>query len=209
MKGLSREIEAFVAGHGVTRVPIGKAGEVRRIKDAPRVVLAAPGEGWRWYVVATEPHREGTAERNLKRAGFETWLPHAVRYERLSRKAFWTHKGPLYPGYVFVRFDVAVCQWGVIDETIGVLQLLCNAERPMPIRAGEVEKLRLRVAADGGALKLKSRWRAGDRARVIEGPLAGQVGQCLACRDGEVTLGLYILGRSVPIPLSEAQVEPA
>src|SRR5690348_7752034 len=110
----------------------------------------------RWYVAATHPTREYVARRALEKQAFEVWLPECV-LRRTLRRTVITHKAPLFPGYLFVHMDLAVCQWRRIEETVCVERVLCNPdssgeENPIAVKDEEVAELMRLAAADGGAI---------------------------------------------------------
>ena len=58
-----------------------------------------------WYLAQVKPQSSQIAERNLHRHGFETFLPrHNVIGKSSGR--FVTQPLPLFPGYIFVAFDI-------------------------------------------------------------------------------------------------------
>jgi transcriptional antiterminator RfaH len=50
----------------------------------------------RWYVVHTQSYQEARAELNLRRQGFEVWLPLSRRRRRHARRID-TVLAPLFP----------------------------------------------------------------------------------------------------------------
>ena len=171
-----------------------------------------------WCVVRAEPSRERVARRWITRAAYEVWLPECVVRRKCRWKGdFAEHaRGPLFPGYLFVRFDPGARQWREIDEMIGVIGVLCNAEAPMAVPEREMTDLQRLAAADGGVFKIDAGRRrplyiTGEPLRVTdeESAWGGHVGLYVAEHKDRITLLLDILGRSMPISFSEAQVEPA
>src|SRR3954466_10002823 len=86
----------------------------------------------RWYAVYCQPHRERSAAQNLLKQGFDTFLPlrrkihrHAGKIEAVS--------APLFPGYLFVRLDIALHRWRCVNGTYGVIRLVMQGERPSPM----------------------------------------------------------------------------
>ena len=57
-----------------------------------------------WFILQFKPNSQHQAVKNLNRQGFETFLPlHNTTSRKLSR--FINASKPLFPGYMFVRFD--------------------------------------------------------------------------------------------------------
>ena len=73
----------------------------------------------KWYVLKYKPKAHLRAMRNLNQQGFETFLPlHDTTSRKLSR--FINTSKPLFPGYMFIRFDKAESEWHKINNTYGV-----------------------------------------------------------------------------------------
>ena len=148
-----------------------------------------------WYVVTTKPNGERTAEANLKRQGFVTYLPqmmvtrrHARRVERVKR--------PLFSCYLFVKLDPATARWRSINGTFGVRHILTNDGRPQAIDPQLVTAL---VAKEeDGVIDATTRFAVGDAVQVCGGPLDMQIGKILTADDaGRVRLLLQIMGGEV------------
>ena len=69
--------------------------------------------GTSWFLAQLKPNCANIADKNLKRQGFQTFLPIEEETRKRNGK-FVTAMRPLFPGYIFVTFDVATvlgCQW--------------------------------------------------------------------------------------------------
>ena len=76
-----------------------------------------------WFVLQFKSNSHRIAEKNLNRQGFETFLPlHETTSRRTSR--FINTSKPLFPGYMFIRFDKAESEWHKINSTYGVSRLI-------------------------------------------------------------------------------------
>jgi transcriptional antiterminator RfaH len=64
----------------------------------------------RWYVVHTQARQEARAQVNLRRQGFEAWLPVIRRARRDARRVDST-LASLFPRYLFVRLDLTSQPW--------------------------------------------------------------------------------------------------
>jgi len=58
-----------------------------------------------WYVVSTKPNCEGAAQANLRRVGVEVFLP-MIHENKVGGGYGSRHAAPLFPGYLFARFDI-------------------------------------------------------------------------------------------------------
>jgi transcriptional antiterminator RfaH len=150
-----------------------------------------------WYVVNTLPHQEARAECNLRRQGFDPWLP-AFRKARRHARKIDSVAVPLFPSYLFVRLDMASARWRSINGTFGVVKLLCNGDAPEPVPGGLVDAILERCDAQGLVQLPVRRYAVGEALRVAAGPFADLVGiyEGMSGRD-RVVLLLDMLGRKV------------
>jgi transcriptional antiterminator RfaH len=58
-----------------------------------------------WYVVSTKPHQEKQAEAHIKQCDIECFLP-LLKESKVIRRTHKTVIEPLFPGYLFARFDL-------------------------------------------------------------------------------------------------------
>jgi transcriptional antiterminator RfaH len=174
-----------------------------------------------WYVIATEPAKEYRVRDRLDREGWSVWLPECVVMRQHKRFAagLSRHKGPLFPGYLFVSLDLSAARWRVLEDEdhreVGIARLLRLDDRPRSLPKPEIDRLRLLVEEDGGALIIKAgRLRRtlvqGEVVRVIDGPFIGfnALYQSDEAKD-RINILLDLFGRSTVIAVSEAWVEPA
>src|SRR5207244_2356920 len=100
-----------------------------------------------WYALHVRPRFEKIVSRNLQAKGYEEFLP---VYRRRSR---WSDRTkeielPLFPGYVFCRFDVH--QRLPILMIPGVNSVVGFGKSPLPIEQHELDDIRsvLKSGAD-------------------------------------------------------------
>jgi transcriptional antiterminator RfaH len=153
--------------------------------------------GGRWYVAHTLPHRELTAAEQLRRQGFETFLPLLWRTVRHARR-FRTVKAAFFPRYLFVRLDLGHQRWRAVNGTLGVDRLVMAAETPQPVPCGVVEEMAM--AADGDGILLantggRPALAPGQPVRLVAGPLSGYLGRLLEDDgEGRVRVLMEIMG---------------
>src|SRR5690242_6449294 len=123
----------------------------------------------RWYLVHTRPNGERKAIFNLDAQGFLTFLPQIEKTIRHARRLK-TVRRPLFPRYLFVKFDIARDRWTSIYGTVGVAGLLSQADRPVPVPVGIVERLLARH--EEGITRLDRGLTPGQRVRILYGPFA-------------------------------------
>ena len=150
----------------------------------------------RRYVVHTQVHQEARAEVNLRRQGFEAWLPLIRRARRHARRVDST-LAPLFPRYLFVRLDLTSQPWRSINGTFGVVRLLCNGDTPLVVPAGLVEEIMQRCDDAGIIIGPPHLLVVGEPVRVaigrfnLEGLFETESGQ------DRVILLIKLLGREV------------
>lgn len=158
-----------------------------------------------WYVVHSQPHQETRAELNLRRQGFEVWLPLFRRARRHARRVDDVLM-PFFPGYLFVRLDLSTRPWRAINGTFGVIRLLCNGDTPIAVPEGLVEEIMQRRDSSGTIVFTPHHLRVGEAVSIALGPFAHLEGlfQTMSGRD-RVVLLMNMLGRTVrtSVPLRE------
>ena len=90
---------------------------------------AERSNGQRWYVVQSKPREEERALHFLKEKGFDTYLPR-MEVVRVRKFKNIKTKNPLFPGYLFCRFDKDE-NLGHVRWTQGVKKLLPESVSPM------------------------------------------------------------------------------
>ncbi|HID55290.1 TPA: hypothetical protein EYP37_02085 [Candidatus Poribacteria bacterium] len=161
----------------------------------------------RWFVVYTKPRKERWAEDNINRIGFETFLP---RYERGGVEK------PLFPRYLFVRFDPdSDPSWPSIRYARGVVRIVSFGENgtPTPVPEAVIEEIKSRQD-DRGLIRLgrlPSDPKEGDRVRIADGPFKGLEGIFAEdLKDGErVIVLLSLMGRQVKVDIEGRFLRPA
>src|SRR5262245_6447634 len=126
-----------------------------------------------WYAIKTKAWQEELAEANLRMIGLDTFNP------RLKQKAclFGSRVAvvrPLFPSYIFAKFDVALSQRHV-RYTIGVQHIIGFGEGPTPVGEDIIALIKQRIGPDG-CVKLEKQLRQGEAIEIVNGPLAGLVG---------------------------------
>lgn len=152
-----------------------------------------------WFLVRTKPLGEEKAQFNLKRQGFEVYLPRYAKTRRHARKTETVFR-PLFPSYLFVRFDTEISAWRSISSTIGVASLVTFGPCLSPVDPSIIEGLRERENEHGLVSLMPTGIKKGDRVRVVDGPFTNFAGLIEEVNDSQrVILLLELMGRSVRI----------
>lgn len=147
-------------------------GEVLATASPPERVPVAVSEKARWYAVAAKPGQELGAARHLERQGFETFTPSIVRTIRHARRRM-ERRVALFPGYLFVCFDIGQCAWRSINGTLGVRSLVMAGDRPLAAPRGLVESF---IELSDKAGLMQAALECGQRVEILSGPFASWVG---------------------------------
>jgi transcriptional antiterminator RfaH len=119
-----------------------------------------------WFILQFKANSHHQAAKNLTRQGFETFLPlHETTSRRLSR--FINTSKPLFPGYMFIRFDKAESEWHKINNTYGVSRLITFNSLLKSIPTSFVDNLMMRYDLSGKLLPIK-KLKKGDQVTVIK-----------------------------------------
>ena len=164
----------------------------------------------RWYVVHTQPHGEDRARLNLERQGFDVYLPKYLKHRRHARRIEHVRR-PLFPRYLFVRFDAERAQWRSINGTFGVAYLVSHGDQPIPVPDRIVDAMQARHNEDDlVVLHSPDSFQAGQKLEIVDGPFAWRTGLFQRLDDNErVVLLLDLLGRPVSVTVSPEVVTAA
>ncbi len=203
--------------HGGARIGAGRK---------PRLVLPPAADIDRWYCVYTRQGGELLADIEIRRAGFTTFAPlvwkAATLPRRNSRGAVRPGKPdrivPLFPRYLFVRFNRGSPDWARIAGLRGVEYIVgATPQTPRPVADETIDLIRgipgMAVngcvypveVADERPLPIK----AGTPVAIASGPFGGRTGICTWSDGRRVRVLLEIMGRTVPVPMPQALVEAA
>ena len=153
-----------------------------------------------WFVVRAKTGAEDRAVWHLKNQGFGAYLPRYRKEIRHARKTS-TVLRPLFPGYVFVRMDIAQQRWRAINGTVGVISLVQFGGAPHPLNDAVIDAIRDRE--DGGLVSLApDGLKKGDRVRVREGAFVEHTALLAEVSDDmRVILLLDLMGREVRVTM--------
>ena len=126
--------------------------------------------GTTWFLAQIKPNSYRIAERNLGRQGFRTFLPLQEETRRV-RGRFTTQMRPLFPGYLFVAFDVERGGWRAVNSSYGVTRLVSLGKEPTPVPPELISTLMLRCDREGKLMPPKL-LAPGDEVIVTKGPFA-------------------------------------
>lgn len=127
-----------------------------------------------WYAAQLRPNGDRLALVNLQRQGFNSFRPQIWESKRTDKGTQRLLK-PMFPGYVFIEFDINEPNWTKIRSTHGISRVVGNIDgRPSRLPTGLVDLLKQRCATNLVDPSSHA-FRAGDEVHVSEGPLSAFV----------------------------------
>ena len=151
-----------------------------------------------WFILQFKSNSHHLAAKNLNRQGFETFLPlHDTTSRRLSR--FLNTSKPLFPGYMFIRFDRVESDWHKINNTYGVSRLITFNSILKSIPTTIVDSLKMRYDLSGKLLPIK-KLKKGDQVTVLKGPFANFIATVEKYEaDQRIWILMDLMGRKTKI----------
>ena len=158
-----------------------------------------------WCALIVKPRFEKIAALNLQSKGYEAYLP-LFRPPSLSFKGTSELNLPLFPGYVFCKFDSSANK--SILSTPGVLSVV-GVGRASPVPEEEI----LAVKSIAESTLIYSPWPyvdAGELMRVEYGPLCGLSGfHIQVAGNHRLIISVNLLRRSVGVAIERASLKAA
>jgi transcription antitermination factor NusG len=148
-----------------------------------------------WFGIEVYSRRESRVVDEFAFRGLDFFLP-TCRIKKRWSDRIKVLDVPLFPGYVFSRFDIAdrlrVLNCPYVSRIVGAGSV------PVPIEDGEIDAIKALVAS-GVVLTPWRYLRTGQRVRIEHGPLAGLEGLVIRAREGSlrVVVSVTLLQRSV------------
>jgi len=157
-----------------------------------------------WYALQVRPRFENTVEAQLCGKGYEVFLPTYVTKRRWSDRVKSIVK-PLFPGYVFCRFNVG--NRLPILITPGVNSMVGIGKTPAPVDPEEI--FAIRSVIESGATSFPCEYiRDGELVQIESGPLEGLVGIVQRTKNSDrLIVSLTLLMRSVAVEIDRSWVK--
>jgi transcription antitermination factor NusG len=166
----------------------------------------ANGAGQCWYALQVRTRHEKAVAAALRSKGFAEFLPVYKARRQWSQRVAEVEL-PLFPGYVFCRFDPGEKRV-LISSTPGVIGLVGFGGKAAPVDVEEIEAIH-RVLRMGIAAEPWKYVETGQRVRVVHGALMGLEGIFVeAQKHHRLLLSVSLLQRSVAIQIDSAWVVP-
>jgi len=158
-----------------------------------------------WFLAQTKPNSAEIADKNLRRQGFETFLP--LEDTTLQRQGkFVTSLHPLFPGYIFLAFDQSKGPWRTINATRGVTQLVQFGLEPAAVPHDLISRLMERCDPSG-RLVAKNLPKPGDHVTLTTGPFADFVAEIETIdKDQRAWVLMDLMGSKTRVKANIAQM---
>ena len=159
-----------------------------------------------WYVLHTKSRFENVVHDGLGKKSIEVFLPKiTVRSKRRDRKAM--IRIPLFPGYLFVRTDLAPESHLEIVKTAGAVRLIGSKQGPVPVPEETVDSLKIMVTGDH-PVKTGNHLKKGDKVLVVSGPFVGVTGTFVRYGGKDrVVVNIEALGQYAGVEVNEDEIE--
>ncbi|MGH7780807.1 MAG: transcription termination/antitermination protein NusG [Candidatus Binataceae bacterium] len=139
--------------------------------EAPHNCQAPPTSSTNWYLVRTKVGKERWVRDQLHPIVAEVFLPMLrARAPRWGRMA--VSVGPLFPCYVFARFDLEA-RYFEVKYMAGVRGIVCAGTDPLAVPEAIVAEIRHRGGADAIVEIAERPLASGQRVTVVDGPFRG------------------------------------
>jgi transcription antitermination factor NusG len=161
--------------------------------------------GINWFALQVRSRWESATAELLRAKGLETLLPKFISKRKWSDRLK-TVESPLFPGYVFCRFDVHNRLPVLI--TPGVISVVGRGKTPIPVDNREIISIQ---AAVGAGIRMEP-WpyvEIGERVRIQDDVLDGMEGILTSFKGSDrVVISVTLLRRSVALEIDRSRITP-
>ena len=159
----------------------------------------------RWFAIRVRSRCEKLSAADLAVKGYEVCSATAPQ-RRIWSDRVRTVEMPLFPGYIFSRFEPA--RRIEVEGAAGVVSIVRFGNRECPVDDDEIEAVRA-VLRSGAEVFGSPYFGIGTRVRVRFGPLAGAQGVLVRVKNRHrLVVSVGLLQRSVAVEVDELMVEP-
>lgn len=156
-----------------------------------------------WYAVRVRSHFEQVTSAFLRSKGYEEFVPLVLTRRRWSDRMK-ELQVPLFPGYVFCRFDAA--RRLPVVQAPGFVTLVAFGTHPVPIPEEEIQAVQAMVQS-GLRVQPYPFLRAGQKVRIDRGPLSGVEGVVVELKKHfRLIATVTLLQRSVSVEMDREWV---
>jgi transcription antitermination factor NusG len=157
-----------------------------------------------WFALSVTPRKEKATARALRTMGYEDFLPLYSVKRRWSDRIK-TVEFPLFPGYVFCRFDprlrLPILKISTVNSVVG------PGNTPEPVDDSEI--IALQTVCRSGLQAIPCPYlTVGSKVRINDGPLKGLEGILVRDKETRLILSVMLLQRSISVEIDRSWVSP-
>ena len=157
-----------------------------------------------WFALQVRTRHEVAVANFLSAKGYEPFVPLYKNRRRWSDRIK-VVEAPLFPGYLFCRFDVYSRL--PILTTPGVVQIVGLNRAPVPVDEAEIGAIE-QLVASGFPSQPWPFLQAGDHVQIDSGPLRGLEGLLVEFKGSHrLVVSVGLLQRSVAVEIDSALVK--
>lgn len=176
-------------------------------------VLPLPVVTWRqcevmerWHLVQSKARNEARAAQQLDNQAFEVLLP-MLQCQKLRRGRREVVSEPLFPGYLFVRFDPQFVSPSLIQSTRGVARLVRYGSVLATVNDSLIEAIRQRCE-QGSSEVASDLPAAGDRVRILDGPFRDLEALFIeSSGDRRAMILIELIGKTMSFEIDHGKLE--
>ena len=159
-----------------------------------------------WYALRVQSKFESLVSTSLRGKGYQEFLP-LYRSQRRWSDRVKELDLPLFPGYLFCRFDVQDRLLPILT-TPGVMRIVGAGKTPVPIPDEEIATVQVIIRSGLPAVP----WpllSVGSRVFIERGPLIGLEGTALSVeKKHRLVVSVALLQRSVAVEIDRDWIRP-
>jgi transcriptional antiterminator NusG len=160
---------------------------------------------YRWYALQLRSRWENSTAALLSSKGYETFLP-TFKTGKGGRGRSTEAAAPLFPGYLFCRFNVFDRLPVLI--TPGVISVVGSGRIPIPIEESELTAVQ-KMISTGLPIKPWPFLEVGQVVRIEDGALSGVEGVLTSFKGTQrIVVSVSLLRRSVALEIDRWVVSP-
>lgn len=158
-----------------------------------------------WFAVYVRSRQERPVSHRFRDLSYEEFVP----WRKVRRK--WSDRiksieEPLFPGYVFCKFDPA-CRLSIV-QTPGVVSIVGNGRELLVVPDQEIDCIRT-IVNSGYAIEHLDWIRTGEAVEICGGPLTGVRGLLIRNKGADrLVVSVGALRRSVAVEVDRSVVRP-
>jgi transcriptional antiterminator NusG len=158
-----------------------------------------------WYAVRVRSRFEATTSSAFRERGLLAFNP-TYRSSRQWSDRIQKVDMPLFPGYVFCRFDASNLL--KVLSSPGVVHVVSAGNCPIPVDDKEIEAVRS-ICQSGLPVAIAAPVVLGQRVVVVRGPLMGVEGTVIRIKEAHrLIASISLLQRAVSVELERAWIAP-